>query len=128
MRQLDEFKGKTVVLEWTSSSCPFTAAHYTNGVMQALQKWATDHGVIWLSVLSNLIRRILITCRRPKLRLTNASAARHPRHSLMDQNGIMGHAYGARTTPGMFVISATGVLVYEGAIDNHPSYDSLLWF
>ena len=52
MRRLDEFKGKTVVLEWTSSSCPFTAAHYTNGVMPALQKWATDRGVIWLSVLS----------------------------------------------------------------------------
>jgi len=41
----------------------------------------------------------------------------------MDQNGIMGHAYGARTTPGMFVISATGMVVYEGSIDDHPSYD-----
>jgi len=52
MRQLDEFIFFFVVLEWTSSSCPFTAAHYINGVMQALQKWATDRGVIWLSVLS----------------------------------------------------------------------------
>jgi len=120
MRRLDEFKGKTVVLEWTSSSCPFTAAHYTNGVMQA--QWATDRGVIWLSVLS--------TDPSHSDYLPPAEAEAYDRKRgatptalLMDQNGIMGHAYGARTTPGMFVISATGMVVYEGAIDDHPSYD-----
>jgi hypothetical protein len=122
MRRLDEFKGKIVVLEWTSSSCPFTAAHYTNGVMQALQKWATDRGVIWLSVLSTDPSH---TDYLPPAEAEAYDRKRGgaPTALLMDQNGIMGHAYGARTTPGMFVISATGVVVYEGAIDDHPSYD-----
>ena len=56
MRRLDGFKGKTVVLVWTRWSCPFTAARYTKGVMPVLQKWATDRGVIWLSVLSPIRR------------------------------------------------------------------------
>ena len=122
LRRLDEFKGKTVVLEWTSSSCPFTAAHYTNGVIPALQKWATDHGVIWLSVLSTDPSH---TDYLPpaEAEAYNRKRGATPTALLMDQNGIMGHAYGARTTPGMFVISATGVVVYEGAIDDHPSYD-----
>lgn len=32
-RRLSEFKGKTVVLEWTSPSCPFVRAQYQSGVM-----------------------------------------------------------------------------------------------
>jgi len=37
---------------------------------------------------------------------------------LLDEDGKVGHAYGARTTPHMFVIDPTGTLVYRGAIDN----------
>lgn len=35
--RLDEFKGKIVVLEWTSCSCPFVRAQHTSGKMQELQ-------------------------------------------------------------------------------------------
>ena len=35
---------------------------------------------------------------------------------LMDYNGKVGQAYGARTTPHVFIINAEGVLVYQGAI------------
>ena len=35
----------------------------------------------------------------------------------------MGHTYGARTTPHMFVIDPKGVLIYAGGIDNKPSTD-----
>ena len=37
---------------------------------------------------------------------------------LMDYNGKIGRAYGARTTPHMFVIDAEGVLVYSGALSD----------
>jgi len=33
----------------------------------------------------------------------------------------VGHTYGARTTPHMFVIDKTGALIYAGGIDNKPS-------
>ena len=35
MRNLSEFKGKTVVLEWTNHECPYVVKHYSTGNMQA---------------------------------------------------------------------------------------------
>jgi len=52
-RTLAEFKGRIVVLEWTSPSCPYAAAQYKSGRMPALQRWATQKGVVWLTVLSS---------------------------------------------------------------------------
>jgi peroxiredoxin len=37
---------------------------------------------------------------------------------LNDSSGQVGRLYGAKTTPHMFVIDKTGVIVYAGAIDN----------
>jgi hypothetical protein len=51
-RQLSEFKGKPVVLEWTSPSCPFVKAQYQSGVMQEAQKMAAAKGAAWLTILS----------------------------------------------------------------------------
>ena len=39
---------------------------------------------------------------------------------LLDENGSTGKAYGAKTTPQIFVIDAQGTLVYKGAYDNAP--------
>ena len=41
--------------------------------------------------------------------------------TLMDTNGTLGRAYGARTTPQLYVIDPKGTLVYAGAIDSTPS-------
>ncbi|MEW6497243.1 MAG: redoxin domain-containing protein, partial [Cyanobacteriota bacterium] len=50
---LSDFKGKTVVLEWTNHQCPFVRKHYESGNMQKVQKAATGDGVVWLSVISS---------------------------------------------------------------------------
>ena len=50
---LSDFKGKTVVLEWTNHQCPFVKKHYETNNMQSLQKKYTDQGVVWLSVISS---------------------------------------------------------------------------
>jgi hypothetical protein len=42
---------------------------------------------------------------------------------LLDPDGKVGHIYGARTTPHMFVIGPKGELIYAGGIDNTPSPD-----
>jgi cytochrome oxidase Cu insertion factor (SCO1/SenC/PrrC family) len=34
-RHLSDFRGKTVVLEWTNADCPYTRKHYTSGNMQS---------------------------------------------------------------------------------------------
>jgi hypothetical protein len=36
---------------------------------------------------------------------------------------VIGHLYGAKTTPHMFVIDAEGNLAYAGAIDDKPDAD-----
>ncbi len=39
----------------------------------------------------------------------------------MDDGGQVGRAYGARTTPHMYIIDPKGVLVYAGGIDDKRS-------
>ncbi|MBV9182937.1 MAG: thioredoxin family protein, partial [Acidobacteria bacterium] len=41
--------------------------------------------------------------------------------ALLDPQGDLGRLYSAKTTPHMFVISASGILLYDGAIDNKPT-------
>jgi hypothetical protein len=43
---------------------------------------------------------------------------------LLDEDGTVGKAYGARTTPHMYVIDPEGTLIYQGAIDSIRSADS----
>jgi hypothetical protein len=44
-----------------------------------------------------------------------------PSDVILDASGKVGHAYGAQTTPHMFVIDKTGNLIYNGAIDDKPT-------
>ena len=39
---------------------------------------------------------------------------------LLDEDGVVGHQYGAQKTPHIYVIDDGGTLVYRGAIDNAP--------
>jgi hypothetical protein len=40
--------------------------------------------------------------------------------TLMDSEGKVGRAYGARTTPHLYIVDPAGTLVYAGAIDSKP--------
>lgn len=122
-RRLSEFKGKTVVLEWTSASCPFVRAQYESGVMPELQKWAATQGIVWLSVISTH------PSRRDYLPPDKAEALHRARGGapaalLMDSAGSMGRAYGAVVTPQMFVIDPKGEIVYSGAISDNPTMNA----
>jgi peroxiredoxin len=122
-RRLSEFKGKTVVLEWTSPSCPFVRAQYQSGVMPELQRWAATNGIVWLSVLSTH------PSRRDYLPPDKAEALHRSRDAtpaalLIDAEGHIGRAYGAVVTPHMFIIGASGELVYAGAISDNPTMDA----
>jgi peroxiredoxin len=110
---LADFKGKTVVLEWINPNCPFSRGHSEKKTMATT---AAKHSeAVWLGI--------------------NSTAAGHPdflnpeRHKkfnaengvdyavLYDTSGAIGHAYGAKTTPHMFVIDKNGNVAYNGAID-----------
>jgi peroxiredoxin len=116
-RNLSSLKGKIVVLEWTNADCPFTKKHYDSSNMQNLQREAASAGVVWLSVVSSAPgEQGYVTSSEANKLTTSRKAA--PAGVLLDPEGKLGHAYGAMTTPHMFVIDAQGVLRYAGGIDS----------
>ncbi len=122
--RLSDFKGKTVVLEWTNPGCPYVKKHYESGTMQKLQKDAmTEYSVVWLRINSSAEGKegYLDADAARKLLMTDGSAQTA---YLLDADGKVGHLYDARTTPHMFVVDANGTLVYMGAIDDAPSADA----
>jgi len=118
--KLSDFKGKTVVLEWTNNECPFVVKHYGSGNMQSLQKAATAEGTVWLSVISSAVGKQGHVDGAKANELTKTRDAA-PTAVLLDEKGEVGKLYGAKTTPHMFIIDKEGVLVYAGAIDSNPS-------
>ena len=116
-RRLEDFRGKTVVLEWTNAQCPYTRKHYTSGNMQALQGLARDRGVVWLSVISSAPGKQGYVDGPGADALTRSRQAA-PTAVLLDPSGRLGRLYHAKTTPHMFVIGPGGDLKYMGGIDS----------
>ena len=119
-RSLADFRGKTVVLEWTNEGCPYVQKHYSAGAMQALQRDAVADGVVWLTIISSEPGAQGYVegeeARAWKTR-NNAGAS----HLLLDPTGEVGKAFGAVTTPDMRVIDGEGRILFTGGIDDRPT-------
>lgn len=119
---LADFAGKTVVLEWHNPECPFVKKHYS-GNMQKQQKDATGQDVVWLTINSGKAgKQGHMDGAKAKQYLVASNAS--PTAYLIDADSATGTAYGAKTTPHMYVIDAKGNLQYKGAIDSVPSADA----
>lgn len=119
---LNQYRGKWVVLEWANRGCPYDQKHYLSGSMESLQREWTGKSVVWLSIISSAPgEQGFVTPQEENAYLRQMKAA--PTAALLDPQGTIGHLYDARTTPHMFVIDPTGKIVYQGAIDNRPSPD-----
>lgn len=123
-QKLSDYKGQWLVLEWFNKDCPYVKKHYDNSTnMQDLQKKYTgiaDKKVSWLTVISSV--------KGKQGHMTADAASKHFKAKksattaiLLDETGAMGKAYGAKTTPHMFVINPEGNVVYAGALDNNDS-------
>ncbi|HVW19978.1 MAG TPA: redoxin domain-containing protein [Opitutaceae bacterium] len=121
--RLSDYRGKVVVLEWNNPDCPIVHKHYDSGNMPRLQKSATAAGVIWLTINSSAPGKQGgdYTAGQIEAWLEERGAA--PTDYFRDPDGRVGHLYGAKTTPHMFVIAPDGTLAYDGAIDSIPSAD-----
>ena len=114
---LSGYKGKIVVLEWNNPDCPFVKKFYDVGAMQKYQADATAKDVVWLSINSSAEgKQGHLDTASAKASLTEKKAA--PSEYILDPKGEIGHLYGAKTTPHMFVIDKEGTLAYAGAIDD----------
>ena len=117
---LADFKGKHVVLEWVNPGCPFVVKHYNSANMQGTQKEAAAKGVVWLAINSTATEAGDF---KPPAAMAQWMQGQKgaATATLMDADGKVGKAYGARTTPHMYIINPTGTLVYAGAIDSKPT-------
>jgi len=111
---LSDYRGKIVVLEWLNFECPFSRYHYeTKNTMVELAKKYKGKNVVWLAVNST-------SHTTPEPNKDFAKRHELPYLILDDRSGKVGRAYGAETTPHMYIIDPRGRIVYEGAIDDSP--------
>jgi peroxiredoxin len=111
--KLSQYAGRAVVLEWTNSECPFVERQYKAGRMKQLAAALGAKDVVWLAVNSTYSNTPDDTKAWQKEQGFSYA-------TLQDPDGSLGHLFGARTTPHMFVIDGQGVLRYRGAIDDDP--------
>jgi hypothetical protein len=111
-----------VVLEWTNHDCPFVKKHYGSGNMQSQQKAAASQGVVWLQVISSAPGQQGHVDGATAQKL-NTDRGAVPTATLLDPKGEIGKAYGAQTTPHMYVIRPDGTLAYKGGIDSLATAD-----
>lgn len=121
-QNLSDYLGKTVVLEWTNHDCPYVQKHYNSGNMQTLQTNAAADDVVWLRVISSApgTQGYLSATEIENLAATQGTTAAA---TIIDETGVIGQSYGAKTTPHMYIIDDEGVLVYAGGIDDNASAD-----
>lgn len=115
--KLSDYRGKTVVLEWTNDGCPYVKKHYASNNMQILQKEEAAKGIVWLTIISSApgSQGYMTGDEANKLTETRGAA---PSAVVLDPEGAVGHLYDARTTPHMFIVNGEGALVYMGGIDD----------
>ena len=114
--RLSDFKGNIVVLEWFNPDCPFVnLAHNRSLSLKEKAKQYRKKGVVWLAVNSNGPGK------QGHGKAVNKEGKQRFKMDypvLLDPQGAVGRAYGAKRTPHMFVIDTSGKLVYDGAVDN----------
>jgi len=111
---LSDYRGKIVVLEWLNFECPFSLYHYkTVKTMTKLAEKYKGKNVVWLAINST-------NHTTQQANIDFVKEQKLPYLIIDDRSGRVGRAYGANTTPHMYVINRRGRIVYEGAIDNAP--------
>jgi len=114
---LKDYQGKLVILEWINPNCPVSRRHAEEKTMTEVASRHPD--VVWLAINStNPASRDFLKPAEHRA-YDQEHGITYP--VLYDESGAVGHAYGARTTPHMFLVDRQGKIAYAGAIDDDPS-------
>jgi hypothetical protein len=95
--------------------CPVCRGKMDDG---SVAKMIADSKAINPDVVFLFINSTGDTADRPQESAEYLTSHKIDAPGLIDGDGTVGHAYGAKTTPHCFVIDSTGVLAYEGAFDD----------
>lgn len=113
--KLSDYEGKTVALEWFNPGCPFVKYAHADGPLKDMATKNSD--VVWIAINSGAPGKEG-TGNEVNQKAVEDWSMGHP--VLIDEDGAVGHLYGAEKTPHMYLIDAEGTLVYAGALDNAP--------
>jgi peroxiredoxin len=108
---LSDYKGKIVVLEWTNKDCPFVERHLKAKTSNKLAEKYKEKNVAWLQIDSTSTHNTATN-----LKTVTDNGLTFP--ILNDSQGKTGHAYGAKTTPHVFIVNKDGNIAYMGGMDN----------
>lgn len=111
---LGDYGDKIVVLEWINPDCPFVQRHYREKTMVELADKYKNKEVVWLAVNSTYTMD-----NTDNKKWADKHNVTYP--ILNDSTGVVGKAYGAKTTPHMYILNKSDGLVYEGGIDDDPN-------
>ena len=115
--------GKTVVLEWFNPGCPFIKRHHGQfTTMDDTFAPYADRDVVWLAINSSAPGK---QGHGLELNRTSHKEWGMTFPVLLDEAGDVGRAYGAKTTPHMYVITPDGKVAYNGAIDDQRGFGDL---
>ncbi len=107
---------KTVVLEWFNPECPVSRRYHSpERVMAAAYSEVLDDDLVWLAINSGAPGNQGHGLELNRQAINDWEIA-YP--VLIDESGDVGRAFGAKTTPHMFVIRPDRVIAYDGAIDD----------
>jgi len=115
-------KGKVVVLEWINYECPFVKKHYGSGNIPKLQAKYTGKDVVWISV-NSAAEGAQGYLAASDLAARSEKEGNKASQIVLDTDGKVGKAYGAKTTPQLIVIDKEGKVAYNGAIDSKDTTD-----
>lgn len=115
---LADFAGKIVVLEWMNPDCPVCREKMEDG---SVSKMMADSKAIDPNVVFLFINSTHYMADKPGTSGDYLAKNKVTATALVDGDGAVGKAYGAKTTPHCYVIAADGTLAYDGAIDDKGS-------
>lgn len=108
--------GKIVVLEWVNPQCPVCRGAHKDGRIPNMVKELRELGAVHIAINSTHN-----TTAEANDKALKEYGVDYP--VLLDLDGTVGKAFGAKTTPHLFVIDTEGVLRYGGALDNNEKND-----
>ncbi len=130
---LSDFKGKIVVLEWFCPTCPYSGGRggrsvHNNGSVKKLVKnlKSVDGDVVYLLVDSSTAKMRVSAEELAKRDAELKKSAGIESPILIDGDTSVAKAYGAKSTPHMFVIDGDGVLRYQGAFSDQKKTNYVL--
>lgn len=120
-KTLKGLKGeKGIIVVFSCNTCPFVVGSKSfDGWEQqynGLAEYADDRGISFILINSNQAKRDREDS--PEAMKMHAEKAGYTMPYLMDVNSTVANAFGAKTTPHVYMFDSKLKLVYKGSIDN----------